>query len=45
MLSSLHPHIMADKAKMELIEPEEPKEPKKPSARRLKQPGKGGVEY
>ena len=42
MLSSLHPHTMADKVKMELIEPEEPKEP---FAGWLKQPSKGGVEY
>jgi hypothetical protein len=39
---------MADKAKMELIEPKElkePKEPKKPFTGRLKQPSKEGVEY
>jgi hypothetical protein len=42
---------MADKAKMELIEPRkpeeprEPKEPKEPFTGRLEQPGEGEVEY
>ena len=37
--SSLYPHTMAGEAKMESTEPKEP------YAKRLEQPGKGGVEY
>jgi len=37
--SSLHPHTIAGEAKIELTEPKEP------YAKRLKQPGEGGIEY